>query len=159
MFPYVIVDLDRNFSTEQLSAIVHADILLIVMQLDLISLCNTSRVLDHLDHLGIAPERIRVIVNRFHQRKELPLQRAKQALGVEIMHCLPDDPADMNWAVNSGVPVTIHHPRAKISRSLGKLAQQLEAAFERIERAGPEHACRPTGAHRQVPIKPVGVTT
>ncbi len=130
IFPYVVVDLDRSFGTEQLAAIVNADIVLMVMQLDLVSLSNTNRALNHLDDLGIAAKQIRVIVNRHRQPRELPVHKAEQALGMDIYHFLPNDPAGMNLAANSGVPITLHRPRAKISRSFAKLVPKLEEACQ-----------------------------
>ena len=128
LFPYVVMDLDRSFATEQLSAIVNSDLLLVVMRLDLVSLCNTNRVLNHLDDLGISSERIRVVVNRFRQPRELPQQKAKQALGTDVFHFLPDDPAGMNLATNSGVPIVLQRPRSKIARGFVQLAEKLEEA-------------------------------
>ena len=126
LFPFVVVDLDRTFATEQLAAIVSADLLVLVMKLDLLSLSNTNRLLDYLDELGVPQDRVRIVINRHKQARELPVSRASSALKQDIFHCLPDDVAQMNQATNSGVPVVLQQPRAKISRSLKELAKKLE---------------------------------
>ena len=149
LFPYVLVDLDRTFATEQLAAIVSADLLLLVMTLDLVSLSNTNRVLDYLDELGVPSDRIRIVANRHRQPRELPVSRASNALKQDIFHCLPDDVARMNQAANSGVPVVLHQPRAKVSRSLTTLAKKLEEACRTATAVAPQRMPRHSHDNRQ----------
>ena len=41
---------------------------------------------------------------------------------MKILYYVPNDPASINEAINKGVPVVLHRPSAKISRSLRELA-------------------------------------
>ncbi len=130
VFPYVVLDLDRPVRPEQLAAVLQADLLLLVLRLDLASLRNARRTLDYLKEVGVAEERIRGVANRYGQPKELPSRKVEQALGVTILHYVPNDPARMNLAANKGVPVVLERPRARISKSLVKLAAQVNALQE-----------------------------
>ncbi|HZT80427.1 MAG TPA: hypothetical protein VFA26_09400 [Gemmataceae bacterium] len=122
LFPYVVVDLDHSFREEQVQVLRQADVILLVLRLDFTSLRNTQRYLEHLGRLNVSPERVRVVVNRYGQPKEVPAAKAEEALGVKIFHYVPDDPKTINRANNNGVPVVLESPSAKVSRSVAKLA-------------------------------------
>ena len=71
---------------------------LLVLRLDFTSLCNGRRTLDYLDHLGISRERVRLVVNRYGQPKEIAPAKAEEALNLKIFHYVPDDPKTINRA-------------------------------------------------------------
>ena len=121
-FPYVLVDLDHSLRPEQIEVLRSADIVVMVFRLELTSLRNARRMLEHLGGLGVARDRIRLVVNRYGQPKEIPYAKAEEALGMKIFHYVPNDPAAINRSNNAGVPVVIDSPRASVSRSVTKLA-------------------------------------
>jgi pilus assembly protein CpaE len=125
MFPYVVIDLDHSFHAEQVEALRLADQVLIILRLDFASLRNARRTLDYLDKLGIARDRIQLVVNRYGQPKEVPFAKAEEALGLKISHYIPDDPKSINRANNDGVPVVIESPSSKVARSVMKLAESV----------------------------------
>jgi pilus assembly protein CpaE len=100
-------------------------VILVVLRLDFTCLRNTQRTLDYLDQLGIHPERVRVVVNRYGQAKEVPAAKAEEALGRKIFHYVPDEPKTVNRANNNGVPVVLESPRAYVSKSVAKLAHSV----------------------------------
>jgi pilus assembly protein CpaE len=121
-FPYVVVDLDHSFGEEQTIALRQADVVLLVLRLDFTSLRNTQRALEHLDQIGVAMDRVRLVVNRYGQPKELPASKAEDALGMRIAHYVPDDPRTVNRANNNGVPLILEAPSSRITKSVLKLA-------------------------------------
>jgi pilus assembly protein CpaE len=122
LFPYIVVDLDHTFRPEQVQVLAQADLVLLVLRLDFPSLRNAQRYLEHLDRLGISGERVRVVVNRYGQPKEVPAAKAEEALGVKFFHYIPDDPKTINRANNNGVPAILEYPSARVCRSLATLA-------------------------------------
>jgi pilus assembly protein CpaE len=122
MFPYILADLDHSFRPEQAAVLRISDLVLLVLRLDFAALRNTRRAIEYLERLGISRERIRLVVNRYGQPKEVPPAKAEEALGMKVYHYVPDDPRSVNRANNNGVPVVVESPRAGVSRSLTKLA-------------------------------------
>jgi pilus assembly protein CpaE len=122
LFPYVVADLDHTFRAEQTQVLSQADLVLLVLRLDFTALRNVQRYLEHLGRLGVASDRIRVVVNRYGQAKEVPAAKAEEALGVKFFHLVPDDPTTINRANNNGVPAVLESPSAKVCRSLATLA-------------------------------------
>lgn len=121
-FPYVIVDVDHSFRDEQAQVLRQADVILLVLRLDFAALRNARRTIDYLQSLEISKERVRLIINRHGQAREIPAAKAEEALGVKISHYIPDDPKTVNRANNNGVPLVTESPSAKISRSISLLA-------------------------------------
>jgi pilus assembly protein CpaE len=122
VFPYVIVDLDHSFHNEQTIVLRRADVILLVLRLDFTSLRNCRRTLEHLEQLGVAREKVRLVVNRYGQPKEIPASKAEEALGLKVAHYVPDDPKTVNRANNNGIPLIVEAPGARVSRSVVKLA-------------------------------------
>jgi len=111
--------------SKQLAAIVRCDLILLVLRLDMTSLRNTRRIMDHLAYLNVNKDRVQIVVNRYHQPKQLSWRKAEQSLETKILHYIPNDTARINAADNSGVPVVLHYPRTRISQSIVGLAARL----------------------------------
>jgi pilus assembly protein CpaE len=122
LFPYVIVDLDDSFHSEQTQTLRQSDVILLVLRLDFTSLRNTQRTLEHLRQLQIHRDRVKVVVNRYGQPQELPVGKAEEALSVKVAHFIPDDPKTINRANNNGIPAILYAPAAKVSKSVYQLA-------------------------------------
>jgi pilus assembly protein CpaE len=125
-FPYVAVDLERDLDEAQLAAVHETDLILLMLRLDIASLRGARRMLDVLWQAGVPEDRVRVVASRFGQAKELPLNKVEQALGVSIPFRVPDAPADVNAAVNKGVPVVLDRPRSSVSKSFAKIATAIK---------------------------------
>jgi pilus assembly protein CpaE len=125
MFPYVVVDLDHSFREEQLQALRQTTTLLLVLRLDFTSLRNTRNALSFLLRMGIGQERIRVVVNRYGQPKEVPAAKAEEALGCKIHHFVPDEPKTINRANNNGVPAVLESPSSYVSKSVTQLTMSI----------------------------------
>ncbi|AMV38178.1 CpaE family protein [Planctomyces sp. SH-PL62] len=125
LFPAVVVDVDHHFRDEQLVAIRDADVLAVVFRLDFNSLRNVHRTMEHLGRLGLAGDRVRLVVNRSGQPGEVPHAKAEEALGGVIAFSVPEDARTVARANNNGVPFVIEAPSSKVARSLVQLARLL----------------------------------
>ena len=130
VFPYVVVDVDHAYSEVQLRAVRQAEVILLVLRLEFAALRNTRKALDQLEHLGIVRSRVRLVVNRFGQPKEVPAAKAEEALGAKIFHFVPDDPRSVNRSNNNGTPFVLELPTAKISKSVTRLAMSINGAHK-----------------------------
>jgi pilus assembly protein CpaE len=131
LFPYVIADLDHTFREEQVQVLRMADVILLVLRLDFASLRNARRTLDYLSQVGVSSERVRVVVNRYGQPREVPADKAEAALGLKIAHYVPDEPKTVNRCNNNGVPAVLEFPRARVSKSMAALAQSVNGRHPR----------------------------
>jgi pilus assembly protein CpaE len=122
IFPYVVVDLDHHFRGDQNQILRQADTVVLVFQLNFVSLRNTRRALEHLERLDIPRDRVQLVVNRYGQPKEVPATKAEEALGMKIAHYIPEDARTVNRANNNGVPVVLEAPSARVSKCVRQLA-------------------------------------
>jgi pilus assembly protein CpaE len=125
MFPYIVADLDHSFHEEQTLVLKNADVVLVILRLEVACVRNAGRTLDSLDRIGVSADRIRLVVNRFGQSKELPLASAEQALGMKVHHSIPDDPKTILRANNSGIPAVLQRPWVGVSRRMTEIATSL----------------------------------
>ncbi len=124
-FPFVVVDLDHSFRPEQTHALLKADLVVLILRLDFVSLRNTRITLDYFKDIGVPRDRVRIVANLCGQPGELTTTQAEESLGIKLSNSIPDDPKTVNRANNNGVPVVIEAPSAKVSRVLLELAANL----------------------------------
>jgi pilus assembly protein CpaE len=122
-FPHVVVDAEDCFHEEQVVALRQATGVLLVLRLDFTSLRNARRILEHLQSVEVARQRVRLVVNRHGQPNELPVAEVEDALGEKISLFVPDDPKTLNAANNAGEPALLKFPTAKVCQSLTELAK------------------------------------
>lgn len=131
-FPFVIVDLGDSFRFERKSLLLDADLILLVLRLDFTCLRNTRAALEYLRDIGVSPDRVQIVVNRFGQPNEIAAAAAEEALGVKISHYVPDEAKTVNRANNNGVPVLLQSPSAKVSRRIAELAAHVAEEHSRF---------------------------
>ena len=151
----MVVDLDHSFHAEQVDVLRQADIILLVLRLDFASLRNARRTLEHLERLGIDRDRVRLVVNRYGQPKEVPFAKAEEALGLKIFHYVPDDPKSVNRANNNGVPVVTREP-------LGQGLQERHQAGDQRQRPAQEPvqpAMAQPAIHSESPMSRIPVSS
>jgi pilus assembly protein CpaE len=124
-FRFTVVDLEDCYHEEQVAVLRQSEFILLVFRLDFTSLRSTKRILDYLDQAGIGSERVRLVINRYGQAKELPLSQAEDALGHKITMLVPDDAKTINAANNAGEPVVFRTPSSKVAQSMVQLANGL----------------------------------
>ena len=125
MFDNVVADLGHPADEVQAEAVRLADIVLLVFRPDFTSLRNARRILEHLSELGVERDCVRMIANRCGQPREISSDKAAQVLGVETLFFIPEDLKAVNLANNSGVPVLLDSPSARVSKSLLSLAMSV----------------------------------
>jgi pilus assembly protein CpaE len=128
LFPYAVADLEDCFHEEQMVALRQSEIVLLVFRLDFTSLRNTCRILEYLEQVEGVRERVRLVINRYGQAKELPASEAEEALGLKVSHFIPEDARTINGANNTGVPAVLKTPSTKVAQSIVQLAQTLRPA-------------------------------
>ena len=124
-FPNVVADLEDCFHEEQVLTLRQATAVVLVARLDYTSMRNVRRILDHLDRVGVPLAGVKLAVNRFGQPNELPAESAEEALGGKIAYYVPDDPRTVNGANNTGIPVVVKAPAAKVSAALQLIARDV----------------------------------
>ena len=123
-FEMVLADLGTQFSSEW-SPILHASrMILLVAEANVPSLWTLERRLVALSGFGINPERIRVVINRWHKGDEEVLKSIERNIKTPVFALLPNNFKKASASVNLGMPLIENHNNA-LSDRYRQLASQL----------------------------------
>jgi pilus assembly protein CpaE len=124
LYQVIVVDTNASLDDFSTAALTSADLALMVTSLDLPAIKDAKLCLSVLDRVGVAPERVRVILNRANSDVGFPPGEVAKALGHAIAAGLPSDVA-VPRSINEGVPVLWHSPKAKFTKAFRKLGDEV----------------------------------
>jgi len=128
-YSHVVLDLPANWTSWTLSAVMAADIVLLVVELSVTSLRQAKRRLDLLQSIGIPKDHIAIVVNRFEKRlfRTISLGDVEETLHHSVLASIAlDDPA-VNSAQNQGRLVSSVHRKSRFGQDIAQLAGELLA--------------------------------
>lgn len=125
-YDFVIVDGIRDFRDTALAALDAADRIAVTMTQDVPSLKNASRCLAVFKRLGYGPDKLRLVVNRFHKRSTLDRDTISDALGRGIDATVANDYPVVVRAINEGVLLAQAAPHADVTGDIRNLLPALD---------------------------------
>ncbi len=123
-FDVVLADVGSRFSSDFAGIIKTARMILMVAEANVPSLWSLERRLLALSGFGVDPERIRVIVNRWHKGDEEVLKSIEKNIKRPVFAFLPNDFHKASTAANLGTPLMENHSNG-LSNRYRDLAAQL----------------------------------
>ncbi len=109
-------------------------IVLISALMDLSAVRDTATLYEQLLDDRIAPERIKLVVNRHSRSDELTVSDLEQAAEAEVALTMPEDQQAAVNSVNEGSPAVISRPNSALSRGINELVDLLENAMDEERR-------------------------
>jgi pilus assembly protein CpaE len=123
-FDIVLADLGSHFASDLSPILTTARMILMVVEANVPSLWTLQRRLLALTGLGVDPDRIRLVVNRWHKGDEEPLKSIEKETKRAVFACLPNDFRKANAAMNLGTPLMENHNNV-LADQYRQLAEQL----------------------------------
>jgi len=123
-FDMVLADLGSQFSADWSPVLQTSRMILLVAEANVPALWTLERRLLALTGFGIDPDRIRVIINRWHRSDEEVLKSIVKNIKRPIFACLPNDYRKVSNSVNLGTPLMENHSNALVHH-YRELAMQL----------------------------------
>jgi pilus assembly protein CpaE len=120
----VLVDVGSQFSPDWNPIFQGARMILVVAEANVPALWTLERRLLAMAGIGIDPERVRVVINRWHKGDEEALKSIEKSIKRPIFACLPNDFRKASMAVNLGMPLMENHNNTLTNR-YRQLAAQL----------------------------------
>jgi len=125
-FTHVIIDTSKSFNELDMHALMEADKILLVTQLDLPCLRNVVRLMMSFKETNQFDEKVKIVVNRVgYETGQISLRKAQETIGREIFWQVPNDYRVMVEVRNNGVPLVQQAPKAAITQSMNQLAASL----------------------------------
>ena len=124
-YDYIVVDAGKSFSDVFLAVLNQANLILLVVTPDALSVYQTKWALDTLQFFHFPLSMIKLILNRAESLSSISWQEIRAHLPVDIIQKIPSEGKLVNQAVNQGVPVVIDFPRSKIAAAFSELTNTL----------------------------------
>jgi pilus assembly protein CpaE len=137
-FDYLIVDTDTSFSEATLTVLEMADLILLVTTLEVTTINRVSQFFEIMERLGYPRAKVKLVCNRVDNIYGIQPRHVESRLRQHFLSQIPDDPRLVVTSVNRGVPFTISHKNAPISKALQTLAQRVVTLAPNPEGAAPE---------------------
>jgi pilus assembly protein CpaE len=156
-FDTVIIDTPHSFDAVTISALDHADQILVVLTLEIHAIRSTRRALEIFDRLGYPRKKIRIVVNRWSRNIELDQKQVERFLGERVVGFIQSDYRAAVNSINLGRPLIESSSASKVAGDLRRIAAEL---FEgKLESTQLEESKRPFNSifRRQSVIEDLGL--
>lgn len=128
-YTHLVLDLSKSILPTDLMALRMADLILIVVQLELSSLRNVVRMIHLLNHEEALSEKVRIVVNRVGAEaieEGISLKKAEEVVGKPIFWQIPNDFKSMIAARVAGQPLVVHAPKCRAQQAIQGLANTIQ---------------------------------
>ena len=133
-FPTVIIDTSKGLQSSDFVAFEMADIIVMVVQLDLTCLRNTARLLQLFQQFEGFTERVRLVANRSGSHEsEISFKKAEETLKMPITYQIPNATKMVHAARAKGVPIDAVAPGSRIHQSILEIAKGIKPMPETVE--------------------------
>jgi pilus assembly protein CpaE len=126
MFDYVVVDCDRRLDETTLQIFDMADTLFVVMTADLLSLKNTSLVLEMSRNLAYHRDKLQLVLNRSGSTTGVNMRHAEAVLKHRIQYEIPNDHKAASAALNQGTPFVMDNSESLLTKAVFDFARSIE---------------------------------
>jgi len=127
-YEFVVVDLEKSFTTTTSAAVENADEVLMVTTPDLASLRNTKKALSFVERAMTDPKRLRLVVNRRRPVDVITSEDVEKAIGKGVFATLSADDAAVSNAMNTGKPAVLSR-KSHYARDVRSMAASLLGSF------------------------------
>ncbi|MDD4900235.1 MAG: ATPase, T2SS/T4P/T4SS family [Candidatus Omnitrophica bacterium] len=129
-YEYIIVDAGRAFTESLFTVFNHANLILLTVTPDVISVYQTKWSLDTLQSLHMPLNMVKLVINRAESVGGVSWQEIRAAIPCEIISRIPSEGKSVVLALNRRIPLVIDSPNSKVSLSIRQLSADL---LERTE--------------------------
>jgi pilus assembly protein CpaE len=124
-FDVVLVDIGSQFSSDWSAVLNMARMNLIVAEANVPSLWTLQRRLVALTGFGIEPDRLKIIVNRWHKGDDEIVKGIQKDINRPIFACIPNDFRKASTSINLGTPLLENGHNNGLSVRYRQLAAQI----------------------------------
>ena len=122
--PFTVLDVPRLLETHAAPLRQLLDQVFLVSTPDMPAVQSTLTALHGLAKLGIADDKIKLVINHITPHNNLPANIIQRIVRQPIMATIPFDP-NMVKAVNNGNPLVLAQPQSPAAAAIAQLAQKI----------------------------------
>jgi Flp pilus assembly CpaE family ATPase len=106
-YEYIVVDAGSDINVCTQAGLYAAEAMFLVAAPDVAAVRNAQRLIERVRQLGVAGERVRLLLNRAIEPYPIPPKQIEAAVGHPIYHTFTSYYALVSTALNSGVPLAL----------------------------------------------------
>ncbi len=125
LFPYVLLDLPREFGPASQTALENTEAVLLVTHYSMAAAAGVAPTLNALEMLGYPQQKILWIANSVSEPAALTLRQLRRVMSSKPLAKIPFDPRTVTLAAAEGVCLSEANERAAVTKSIQKLAAAL----------------------------------
>jgi pilus assembly protein CpaE len=123
IFSIIVIDTSKGFQATDFVAFEQSDSILMVVQLELGCLRNSSRLIQSFQQFDGLAEKVRIVVNRVGSTtEEISLKKAEETLGTRVSWQIPNASHHISSARAKGVPLDSAAPGCRAHRAMLDIA-------------------------------------
>lgn len=122
---FILIDTPHDFSDMTIHLLSMSTTILLLMAPEMASLRTTMNALEIYDRLGIASEKVQIILNNNSSSPAIKQAQLEKVLKRTINFVLPYEAGEVNRALNFGQPFILSNPDLPICLALEKMAYAL----------------------------------
>ncbi|MDM7987562.1 MAG: AAA family ATPase [Smithella sp.] len=127
IFDFVIIDGGQLLGHISTYLIGISNKVLLVTIPSLPGIINSKRLIDAFSDLGYPSVNTIVVMNRFNQKAGVSIDEVRKMLKRDIRWSIPNDYRSTMNAINTGIPLTKSAPKADVTSTILKLAEELSS--------------------------------
>lgn len=120
----VVLDMHRAMDAVTIQALDMADVLYLVMDNTMPAVRDAKRQVKLFRTLGYADSKLRVLVNRYDSHGFVDLKSIEEAVGLPVVHTLPQQWAAVSESISLGQPLVKTHPQNPAVDALRQVGAQ-----------------------------------
>jgi pilus assembly protein CpaE len=125
----VVIDTSKALHASDFVAYEMADLIVLVIQMELACLRNTARLLQVLRQIDGLPEKLRVLLNREGFRDcQIKTKKAEETLNLPIVWSVPDSYREFSVSRSRGVPLHAVFPRSNAQKAIDQISRAITEA-------------------------------
>jgi pilus assembly protein CpaE len=127
-YKHIVIDQPRQIDETTAAVYEQADNILLVVQQELANIRDANRLRTLLiRELGIQPDKIRLVINRFDKNASVELNDIGRALGVDKSEfsLIPNSYREVAESMNMGIPMLDHAPSSIVTKAIMQLESEL----------------------------------
>ena len=119
---FIVVDTSHDFSDMTIQMLTASNMILLIMAPEMASLRTSMSALEIYDRLGIALEKVKIVLNNNSSNPAIKQAQLEKVLKRPVDFVLPFEAGEVNRALNFGQPFILSNPDLPICLNLEKMA-------------------------------------
>lgn len=124
-YAYTIIDAGNSFSEHLITAFDNANLILLVLTPDIISVYQTKWNIEVIESLHFPLNMIKIILNRSESKGAVDPKEVRAVFPCEIIAHIPSEGKVVGPSINQGTPFVISYERSKVAIAVNNLADAL----------------------------------